>query len=363
MAFRMDDRKQRIIVHADGGEGIDVFGWEAADAAALDALAARLEKSGTKVARGSRALADERLVKDLIVFNDPLGNRGEIFHGAQVASDPFVPGRAISGFRTGPLGLGHVVFNVETSETIQKLLPFYRDVLGFRLTDYYSHPFEAYFLHVNPRHHSLAFIRTGKNAVHHIMMEVFSFDDIGQGYDIALGEGRVATTLGRHTSDFITSFYTWTPSGFMVEYGWGARDRGGGADGRDLIFALVLVAMLIARRGSPGGFRSPSAWRFAPAQGAGAAERETLRLRASSPRPVSTGRARRWWPTRSRPASAARPARSPSQWAKRLQATARRRAPPPGVTNRRRRRYRPARASGRTTYRVSASAGRRDFAS
>jgi hypothetical protein len=36
-------------------------------------------------------------------------------------------------------------------------------------------------------------------------------------------EGRVATTLGRHTSDFITSFYTWTPSGFMVEYGWGAR--------------------------------------------------------------------------------------------------------------------------------------------
>jgi 2,3-dihydroxybiphenyl 1,2-dioxygenase len=223
MAFRMDDRKQRIIVHADGGEGIDVFGWEAADAAALDALAARLEAAGTKVARGSRALADERLVKDLIVFSDPLGNRGEIFHGAQVASDPFVPGRAISGFRTGPLGLGHVVFNVETSATIQTLLPFYRDVLGFRLTDFYTHPFEAYFLHVNPRHHSLAFIRTGRNAVHHIMMEVFSFDDLGQGLDIALGEGRVATTLGRHTSDFITSFYTWTPSGFMVEYGWGAR--------------------------------------------------------------------------------------------------------------------------------------------
>jgi 2,3-dihydroxybiphenyl 1,2-dioxygenase len=157
--------------------------------------------------------------------NDPVGNRLEIFHGAETTADPFVPGRCISGFRTGPLGLGHVVFNVESSEVIQKLLPFYRDVLGFRLTDYYSHPFEAYFLHVNPRHHSLAFIRTGKSAVHHIMMEVFSFDDMGQGYDIALGEqGRVATTMGRHTSDFITSFYSWTPSGFMVEYGWGARD-------------------------------------------------------------------------------------------------------------------------------------------
>jgi 2,3-dihydroxybiphenyl 1,2-dioxygenase len=162
-------------------------------------------------------------VRELIVFADPLGNRLEAFHGAEVASDPFVPGRALSGFRTGPLGLGHVVLNVETSETIQRLLPFYRDLLGFRLTDYYSHPFEAYFLHANPRHHSLAFIRTGRNAVHHLMMEVMSFDDMGQGYDIALGENRVATTLGRHTSDFITSFYSFTPSGFMVEYGWGAR--------------------------------------------------------------------------------------------------------------------------------------------
>ena len=102
-------------------------------------------------------------------------------------------------------------------------MPFYRDLLGFRLTDYYSHPFEARFLHVNPRHHSLAFIKTGKTAVHHIMMEVFSFDDMGQGYDIALGSDQVATSLGRHTSDFITSFYSFTPSGFMVEYGWGAR--------------------------------------------------------------------------------------------------------------------------------------------
>jgi hypothetical protein len=79
-------------------------------------------------------------------------------------------------------------------------------------------------MHLNPRHHSLAFIETGKNAAHHIMMELFSFDDVGQGYDIAQGEpGRVATTLGRHTSDYITSFYSWTPSAFMVEYGWGAR--------------------------------------------------------------------------------------------------------------------------------------------
>ncbi len=224
LAFRMDDRKQRIIVNADGGTGIGFFGWEVADAAALDALAAHLEKNEIKVARGARALADERHVTDLIMLDDPAANRLEIFHGAATTAEPFKPGRSISGFRTGPLGLGHVVLNADTPATIDRLMAFYCDTLGFRLTDYYSEPFVARFLHLNPRHHSIAFIQTGKNAVHHIMMELFSFDDVGQGYDLALAEkDRVAVTLGRHTSDFITSFYSRTPSGFMVEYGWGAR--------------------------------------------------------------------------------------------------------------------------------------------
>jgi 2,3-dihydroxybiphenyl 1,2-dioxygenase len=223
LAFRMDDRKQRIIVAADGGEGIGFFGWEVADAAALDNLAGELERARIEVARGDRALADERHVKDLIVLNDPQGNRLEIFYGAETTTEPFKPGRSISGFRTGPLGLGHVVLNVDTEQTIDRMTSFYRDTLGFRLTDYYSHPFIARFMHINRRHHSIAFVQSGKNAVHHIMMELFSFDDVGQGYDLALNEDRVAVTLGRHTSDYITSFYSFTPSAFMVEYGWGAR--------------------------------------------------------------------------------------------------------------------------------------------
>src|SRR5262245_41395708 len=221
LAFRMDDRKQRIIVDADGGEGIGFFGWEVADGAALDALAEKLEQHDGTVAPGRRAPAGGRRFKDLIICQDPVGNRIEIFHGAETTPEPFRPGRSISGFRTGPLGLGHVVLNVQS---VDDVLPFYRDLLGFRLSDYYFHPFTAYFLHANPRHHSIAFIQTGRNAVHHMMMELYSFNDVGQGYDLAMAEeGRLAVTLGRHTSDFLTSFYTQTPSGFMVEYGWGGR--------------------------------------------------------------------------------------------------------------------------------------------
>ena len=221
LALRMDDRKQRVVVSADGDEGLGFYGWEVADAAALDALAAHLEQRGVTVARASRALADERRVKDLIVFSDPVGNRLEAFHGAEVTAEPFKPGRSISGFRTGPLGMGHAVL---TAERLDEVLPFYTDILGFRLSDYILRPFTAYFFHLNPRHHSLAFIQSGKNGVHHLMVELCYLDDVGQGYDLALRNPEtIGTTLGRHANDEMTSFYSVSPSKFMVECGWGGR--------------------------------------------------------------------------------------------------------------------------------------------
>ena len=224
LTFRMDDRRQRIVVHEDDvneGNRAAFMGWEVAGATALDRLAATLETAGVNVKRASRATAEERRVKDLIAFDDPVGNRLEAFYGAELATEAFTPGRAISGFRTGPLGMGHVVLNVES---IDRLLPFYTQTLGFHLSDFTLRPFKAYFLHLNPRHHSFAMVETGKSSIHHLMMELYMLDDVGQGYDLAQGEeGRIATTLGRHSNDFMTSFYANSPSGFFVEYGWGGR--------------------------------------------------------------------------------------------------------------------------------------------
>jgi len=222
MSFRMDDRTQRIVIDRSLPEGERFFGWEVADAAALDQLAARLEKHQVKVTAEPQALADARRVARLISFSDPAGNRLEAFYGAEIDDTPFSPGRSISGFRTGPLGLGHAVLTVEN---IDAVMPFYVELLGFALSDYITKPFRAYFFHINARHHSLALIETGKNGMHHLMVELFSLDDVGQSYDIALTEqDRVSVTLGRHTNDFMTSFYCKSPSSFMIECGWGGRE-------------------------------------------------------------------------------------------------------------------------------------------
>jgi 2,3-dihydroxybiphenyl 1,2-dioxygenase len=222
LAFRMDDRKQRIVIDRAMPEGTRFFGWEVADAAALDQLAARLEKHQVHVVAEPQTLADARRVGGLISFRDPAGNRLEAFCGAEIDDTPFSPGRSISGFRTGPLGLGHAVLTVENIDT---MMPFYVDVLGFGLSDYMMKPFRAYFFHINARHHSLALIETGRNGMHHLMVELFSLDDVGQSYDVALGQpDRVNVTLGRHTNDLMTSFYARTPSSFMIECGWGGRE-------------------------------------------------------------------------------------------------------------------------------------------
>lgn len=155
------------------------------------------------------------------MFHDPAGNRLEAFHGAEIASEPFRPGRSISGFRTGPLGMGHAVLTVAC---IDDVLTFYQDLLGFRLSDYITRPFRAYFFHLNPRHHSLAFIESTQNGVHHLMMENMFLDDVGQAYDLALTRPElIGVTFGRHVNDHMTSFYSNSPSGFMVELGWGGR--------------------------------------------------------------------------------------------------------------------------------------------
>jgi 2,3-dihydroxybiphenyl 1,2-dioxygenase len=222
LAFRMDDRKQRIVIDRSMPEGARFFGWEVANAAALDALAARLERAGVEVTAEPQTSADARRVRALISFHDPAGNRLEAFYGAEIDETPFRPGRSISGFRTGPLGLGHAVLTVEN---IDAVMPFYVDLLGFGLSDYMQKPFRAYFFHVNARHHSLALIESGKNGMHHLMVELFSLDDVGQSYDVALSEpDRVNVTLGRHTNDLMTSFYCKSPSAFMIECGWGGRE-------------------------------------------------------------------------------------------------------------------------------------------
>jgi 2,3-dihydroxybiphenyl 1,2-dioxygenase len=220
LALRIDDKQHRFLIHQSDRNAAAYFGWEVDSAAELDVAARRLEAHGVKVHRAQPAELDIRRVAGMLWFEDTLRNRVELFYGLADADQPFDPPRPLSGFRTGAMGLGHAVLTVPS---VDAALPFYRDVLGFRVSDYAKRPFNAVFLRVNARHHSLALLETGQAGLHHVMVEVLSVDDVGKAYDAALERNKVAVTLGRHTNDHMFSFYAWSPSGFLLECGWGGR--------------------------------------------------------------------------------------------------------------------------------------------
>lgn len=217
--LRMDERSYRLAVHRGDQDRLAYMGWEVPTLAALDETERRLEAAGVETRRGTPEECHARQVRAFVQCSDPARNSLELFCGQLTAADRFLPRRAISGFVTGDMGLGHVVLSVPD---ITAGLRFYVDLLGFRVSDFMAN--RLAFFHVNPRHHSLAIGQLGRVGLSHIMVEAQSLDDVGRTYDLCLSKGiEISRSIGRHSNDHMVSFYMEGPSGFDVEYGWGGR--------------------------------------------------------------------------------------------------------------------------------------------
>ncbi len=235
--LRIDDYHHRFEICPTGEDDILWAGWEAKDAPTLARIANQVRALGVAVEQGSAAEAAERHVMDFIRFVDPNGLQVEVYWGPLLDHTPFVSSRGVAGFRAGDLGLGHIVMVVRD---LAASIDFYERTLGVRISDYQSMSFgamriEICFTHVNQRHHSLALgAPVGGHPppppgappmkrLNHFMVEVNKLDDVGTALDIFQQRGMPAGQLGKHTNDWMISFYAPTPSGFQVEYGWNGR--------------------------------------------------------------------------------------------------------------------------------------------
>ena len=225
--LRLDEYHHRIAVSPNGDDDVAYLGWSVKDAVTMESVATKLQAVGVPVTRATQTEREQRRVSDFIRFQDPNGITMELFYGPMLLQRPFQPQRPISGFKTGSLGLGHVVL---TARDLLETVSFYQDLLGFRLSDtvHLNRPgnqMELVFFHCNPRHHSVAFANAPRpKKISHIMLELNSLDDVGSTYYLCQEKGiTISRSLGRHSNDHMLSFYVQCPSGFDIEYGWGGR--------------------------------------------------------------------------------------------------------------------------------------------
>jgi 2,3-dihydroxybiphenyl 1,2-dioxygenase len=230
--LRMDENHHRFVLTQNGADDVAAIGWEVNNQQELAELASQLRSAGVEVAAGSPDEARARRVAELIKFNDPSGIASEAYFGPLVDHlNPFHSPRPISGFVTGTMGLGHIVIRADDAA---RSLTFYRDILGMRVSDFIDlkmrrgRPADSItlsFMHCNPRHHTVAFGQfPGNKRLLHFMLQLKELDDVGAAYYLAQDQGvQISGSLGRHTNDHMVSFYMRSPSGFEIEYGFGAR--------------------------------------------------------------------------------------------------------------------------------------------
>ncbi len=225
MLLRLDDHLYRFAVHEAPEDDISFSGWQVDNASDLAAIGARLEAAGTAVTWATAEEAERRRVLNLIKFKDPDGHDVEVFYGPQMAGSPFVSKKGGVSFVAGSRGLGHFVI---AANDLRTTMDFYTTMLGMRVSDYVSRGrLKLGFLHCNPRHHSIAFVEfpNAPKRANHFMLQLDDFDAVGRTWDkVQDGAAPIIMTLGRHSNDHMVSFYMRNPSGFGVEYGWGARE-------------------------------------------------------------------------------------------------------------------------------------------
>jgi extradiol dioxygenase len=230
--LRMDDRHHRIAIHPGETDRLAYIGWELRGSADFVAAVEKLRGKLPDVTLGSPAECAERRVIGLARFHDPAGYVHEVFYGATVIANSFLPGKPMGGFVAEGYGVGHVV--VVVPELTRELEEFATAVLGFELfggapADLGQHggP-KPQFYRCNRRTHCFAYIGVpGMRGVQHICIEANRLDDVGCAYDLVQERNLPITlSLGRHTMDTLVSFYMRTPSGFDLEFGAGGEMLG-----------------------------------------------------------------------------------------------------------------------------------------
>jgi catechol 2,3-dioxygenase len=214
LGFGLDDNYDLAL---SPGEGIRHFAFRAEDAEELAAWERRLDGHG---------IAHER--RDGTEFGQPEAVRFELPSGhamefVLVEDRAYQQPAAPAHPRTSgilPLDNDHIGL---MAGDVRALSEYFRDVLGFKLTEYVE-PEEGSgfwvlgFVRSGPYHHDIS-IALGDQSLHHYAVTLSSFEHMKLACDTLAGCGhRIEFGPSRHPAGSNVFIYVWLPGGHRVEF-------------------------------------------------------------------------------------------------------------------------------------------------
>lgn len=183
--LRCNEHHHAVVLVPAQEAGIDHFALDLGSPSALKAAAAALAHAGISYEmEGSEEIGQG----PCLLLRDPDGFAIELLGGMAQVSPTYGP-RAVQ-----PRKLGHITLRVRDCRRSEE---FYRDVLGFRVSDWFENAF--LWMRCNPDHHGLAFIKADHSALHHLAFHMLDFSDLARQADHLMHHGyRLLYGPGRH---------------------------------------------------------------------------------------------------------------------------------------------------------------------
>ena len=199
-AFCVGTDRTLLTLDTAAAPGLKAFGFEMESDAGLDELATTLDRHGATWSHSGNAI---RMVEP------HLGVAVEFRCGAASGND--AAGRsdaAIAGF-------GHVVLS---TPRYREAVAFWRETLGFRLSDEIDGRISLLRCFPNPTHHSLGIASGGRSRFHHLNFRARDGADLeAVAHDLADRGATIASGPGTHTPSGNRFVYFLDPDGLTLE--------------------------------------------------------------------------------------------------------------------------------------------------
>jgi catechol-2,3-dioxygenase len=195
---------EAIVLEQGDTMGLPRLAFQVEPDSDLGELTSAIKDQGLRVERRSGITPG---VADAITFEDPKGTLLEIFSNYDF---PDVGG---SHQTLSLLKLGHVAYRCHD---LQRVVKFYVEALGFRISDWRGDQFA--FLRCSVDHHTVNFVADEQQRLHHIAFEVKDFAEIHRCCDhLANNELRLVWGPGRHNIGHNLAIYHMNPDHVRVE--------------------------------------------------------------------------------------------------------------------------------------------------